>query len=148
MSQHIGFRGCALLGVSLLTSGCGGTPPALHYYVLVPEARAPASERPAPATLSVEALAVDAAYDTERIVYRVSNYRLDYYNYHLWSAHPGLHVADCLRKGYARTALNTLIEMHKGRRLLANIAPDNHVSRYLFASFKFKLIQNTFEFQA
>ncbi len=51
------------------------------------------------------------------------------------------------RKGYARTALNTLIEMHKGRRLLANIAPGNEASRKLFEGFGFKHIQNTFELE-
>lgn len=51
------------------------------------------------------------------------------------------------RKGYARTALNTLIEMHKGRRLLANIAPGNEASRRLFEGFGFKHIQNTFELE-
>jgi len=49
------------------------------------------------------------------------------------------------RRGYARTALNTLIEMHKGRRLLANIAPGNEPSRKLFEGFGFKLIQHTYE---
>lgn len=48
------------------------------------------------------------------------------------------------RKGYARTALNTLIEMHKGRRLLANIAPGNAASQRLFAGFGFTHIQNTY----
>jgi len=52
------------------------------------------------------------------------------------------------RRGYARTALNTLIEMHKGRRLLANIAPGNEASRKLFEGFGFKHIQNTFELEA
>lgn len=51
------------------------------------------------------------------------------------------------RKGYARTALNTLIEMHKGRRLLANIAPGNEASQKLFEGFGFKHIQNTFELE-
>jgi len=49
------------------------------------------------------------------------------------------------RKGYARTALNTLIEMHKGQRLLANIAPGNEASRKLFEGFGFKHIQDTLE---
>ena len=51
------------------------------------------------------------------------------------------------RKGYARTALNTLIEMHKGRRLLANVAPGNEPSRKLFEGFGFKLIQHTYELE-
>lgn len=52
------------------------------------------------------------------------------------------------RKGYARTALNTLIEMHKGRRLLANIAPGNEASQRLFAGFGFEHIQNTYCLEA
>jgi RimJ/RimL family protein N-acetyltransferase len=50
-------------------------------------------------------------------------------------------------QGYARTALNTLIEMHRGRRLLANIAPGNEASQRLFAGFGFKHIQNTFSLE-
>lgn len=52
------------------------------------------------------------------------------------------------RKGYARTALNTLIEMHKGQRLLANIAPGNEASQRLFAGFGFEHIQNTYCLEA
>lgn len=52
------------------------------------------------------------------------------------------------RKGYARTALNTLIAMHPGRRLLANIAPGNESSRRLFEGFGFKHVQNTFELES
>jgi L-amino acid N-acyltransferase YncA len=48
------------------------------------------------------------------------------------------------RKGYARTALNTLIEMNKGRQLLANISPSNPASAALFRSFGFRLIQHTY----
>jgi ABC-type uncharacterized transport system auxiliary subunit len=48
---------------------------------------------------------VDGAYDTDRIVYRLSPYRLDYYEYHRWSAPPGLLVADYLRRAYAQTGL-------------------------------------------
>ena len=51
------------------------------------------------------------------------------------------------RKGYACTALNTLLEMHKGRRLLANIAPGNEPSRKLFENFGFKLIQHTYSLE-
>jgi RimJ/RimL family protein N-acetyltransferase len=51
------------------------------------------------------------------------------------------------RKGYARTALNTLIEMHRGRRLLANIAPGNEASRKLFEGFGFRMCQHTFELE-
>lgn len=52
------------------------------------------------------------------------------------------------RKGYARTALNTLIAMHPGRRLLANIAPGNEASQKLFENFGFKMVQHTFALES
>lgn len=93
----------ALIGAPTFTS-CGGAPPQLRYYALaVPGERLPATAHGA--TLAVAPLATDAAYDTERIVYRQSPYRMDYYNYHRWGASPGLLVADYLRQAYARTGL-------------------------------------------
>jgi ABC-type uncharacterized transport system auxiliary subunit len=95
--------GACIVG-ALVVSSCGGAPPATRYYTLASRGeRGPASKPGAP--LAVVALAVDSAYDTDRIVYRLSPYRLDYYNYHRWSAHPGRLVADYLRRAYARTGL-------------------------------------------
>lgn len=89
-----------LLGLAV---ACGSAPPATHYYQLA----IPAAERRAPPApgiaLAIEPLAVDAAYSTDRIVYRRSPYRLDYYHYHRWSAPPALHLADVLRDAYQRT---------------------------------------------
>jgi ABC-type uncharacterized transport system auxiliary subunit len=53
--------------------------------------------------LVLEALAADDAYQDERIVYRTGPYRLDYYQYHLWSAPPGVMVADYLEKALERS---------------------------------------------
>jgi ABC-type uncharacterized transport system auxiliary subunit len=76
----------------------------VRYYELVApgERRPPSAQGP---TLAISPLDTDAAYDTDRVVYRLSPYRLDYYNYHRWAAHPGLMIADFLRKAYARTGL-------------------------------------------
>jgi ABC-type uncharacterized transport system auxiliary subunit len=46
----------------------------------------------------VDTLAADSAYDDDRIVYRLSPYRLDYYNYHRWSAPPGTLIANYLER--------------------------------------------------
>lgn len=86
-----------------LASACASTPPDTHYYQLVV-----AQTRRPPGlahdlVLGIEAFAVNSAYATERIVYRRSPYRLDYYNYHRWIAEPSLQIAEYLREAYART---------------------------------------------
>ena len=43
------------------------------------------------------------AYDDERIVYRITPYRLDYYNYHRWSAPPGTIVGNYLEHALERS---------------------------------------------
>ena len=88
----------------MLVAGCGGAPPQVRFYTLAASDASPPSVDGS-ATLVVRPLAADSAYDTDRIVYRLSAYRLDYYNYHRWSAHPGLLVGDYLRRAYARTGL-------------------------------------------
>jgi ABC-type uncharacterized transport system auxiliary subunit len=89
--------------------GCGAPIPAIRYYELnLQTTSAPA--KPADANLpvlAVEPFAVDTAYDDNRIVYRESSVRLDYYHYHRWSAPPGTLVADEMRAAYARTGLFT-----------------------------------------
>lgn len=81
--------------------GCGGSAPQVRYYQLA------VSDPPSPKTgskvLVVEPLQSDAAYDDERIVYRNSPYRLDYYNYHRWTATPGTLVGGYLQQALGRT---------------------------------------------
>lgn len=104
------------LGPSL--AACGGKMPETRYYQLaappaakpaVAVAAAPAergdrddrtAERIAEPVLVIEPLSADDAYQDERIVYRTSPYRLDYYQYHRWSASPGVLIA-----GYLEQAL-------------------------------------------
>jgi ABC-type uncharacterized transport system auxiliary subunit len=103
---------------ALLVPSCGGAPPPTHHYTLaVRSPGMPAASQGT--TLAVASLAVAAAYDTDRIVYRLSPYRIDYYNYHRWGASPGLLVADHLRTAYARTGLF--------RGVVAELDPDADV---------------------
>jgi RimJ/RimL family protein N-acetyltransferase len=50
-------------------------------------------------------------------------------------------------KGVAKTALELLLEMHRGERLLANISPRNDVSAKLFRSFGFRMVQYTYSLE-
>jgi ABC-type uncharacterized transport system auxiliary subunit len=77
--------------------------PDTHRYALVPPAISAAPQ--GHAVLTIEELSADAAYGDERIVYRPSNYRLEYYNYHLWSTPPPVQLSDYLRQAYTATGL-------------------------------------------
>ena len=88
--------------LALAVAGClgGGKMPATRYYQLSPRAAAGAGASGGGAVLVIEPFATDQAYDDERIVYRANPYRLDYYDYHRWSASPGVLIA-----GYLESAL-------------------------------------------
>lgn len=96
-----------LLVVALVAAAaCGGKLPETRYYQLAmtgapapPSASAPGT----PLTLVLEPLATDAAYDDERIVYRTTPYRLDYYQYHRWSASPGTLIGNYLERALERS---------------------------------------------
>jgi ABC-type uncharacterized transport system auxiliary subunit len=109
-------------------AACAGKVPETRYYQLATPAPAPAAA-PAPAdagptpadaapTLVLEPLAAEEAYQDERIVYRASPYRLDYYNYHRWSAPPGMMVS-----GYLEQALKQSGKFRGVVRELADGAP-------------------------
>jgi uncharacterized lipoprotein YmbA len=86
--------------LSIVLAACGGKLPETRYYQLA----APASAAPAgDAVVVLEPLETDTAYDDERIVYRTSPYRLDYYQYQRWASPPGSMVSDYLAAALART---------------------------------------------
>lgn len=84
----------------LALGACGGKLPETRYYQLA----TPAPTKPT-GTLKIvlEPLTAESAYDDERIVYRVNPYRLDYYNYHRWSAPPGVIVGNYLEAALEQT---------------------------------------------
>lgn len=100
------MRRLAAVAIATVTAlGCSGTP--IRYYQprVIPEEIQTRSAPEANVVLSVEAFAADAAYDDQRIVYRTSPYRFDYYHFHRWSSSPGIMVSVLLREGYRRTGL-------------------------------------------
>jgi cholesterol transport system auxiliary component len=88
-----------ILLAALLVSACAGKVPETRFYQLAAP-QAGSSRAGAGVTLAIEPLETHPAYDDERIVYRVTPYRLDYYNYHRWSATPGTIVADFLERSF------------------------------------------------
>ena len=88
--------------IAIVVAACGGSTPQVRYYQLA-GAPAAAAKPSGDKVLVVEALSSDGAYDDERIVYRNSPYRLDYYNYHRWVATPGVLVGGYLEQALGRT---------------------------------------------
>ena len=83
-------------------AGCLPAVPPVQYYRLALQEELPRGESTGE-VLAVEVMEVDAVYDDPRIVYRESEYELDYYHYHQWSAQPGTAIADFLQAALAQT---------------------------------------------
>ena len=77
----------ALAGLALVLAACGGKLPETRFYQLAAPA-APAPQPPGDLVIALESFDTDAGYDDDRIVYRTTPYRMDYYQYHRWSAAP------------------------------------------------------------
>ncbi|MDQ3335823.1 MAG: PqiC family protein [Myxococcota bacterium] len=84
----------------LLLVACANKVPETRYYQLSTPA---AKQAPAGTVLVVEQLTTDTAYDDERIVYRTNPYRLDYYQYHRWSAAPGVLIGNYLEQAFEKS---------------------------------------------
>ena len=84
----------------LVVTACANKVPETRYYQLAtPTAKA----TPGSAILVIEPLVTDTAYDDERIVYRTNPYRLDYYQYHRWSASPGTLLTNYLEQAFEKS---------------------------------------------
>ena len=85
----------------LLLAACAGKVPETRYYQLAAPVETP--KETAAVSVAVEPLATDAAYDDDRIVYRLTPYRLDYYNYQRWSSPPGTMIGNYLQDLLAKS---------------------------------------------
>jgi uncharacterized lipoprotein YmbA len=81
--------------IALASAACGGKLTETRYYQL---AQTDAKPQGGSAILVLEPLATDAAYDDDRIVYRTTPFRLDYYHYHRWTSTPGVMVGNFLEQ--------------------------------------------------
>jgi len=94
-------------------AACGGKLPETRYYQLAP----PADKHTGGDELLVlESLTADAAYDDDRIVYRTTPFRLDYYQYQRWSSSPGLMVGNYLEQAFETSG--------KFRAVVREMTPD------------------------
>lgn len=92
------------LALAALASACGSAAPATRYYELaLPADAETASSAAADVAISVARFSVAGAYADQRIVYRASPYRLDYYHYHRWASAPEEQVATLMRRAYEAT---------------------------------------------
>jgi len=89
-----------LFEVMLFAGGCANKLPDTRYYQLAPPEQA---QRGGDLSLVLEPLTTDQAYDDERIVYRSTPYRFDYYQYHRWSAAPGAMIGNYLEQSLERS---------------------------------------------
>lgn len=83
------------IALALVTAACTGKLPETRYYQL-----AAPSQHAAPGNdlIVLDTPTTDQAYDDERIVYRTTPYRLDYYQYQRWSSPPGVMVGNYLEQ--------------------------------------------------
>ena len=85
----------------VLALGCGGSvPPTRYYHLASPPAGRPTGSG---GMLVLEPLSTESGYDDERMVYRTNPYRFDYYDYHRWSASPGVLVGNYLEQAFERS---------------------------------------------
>lgn len=84
----------------LAIAACGGKLPDTRYYQLAsPEPKGKGGD----GVLVLENLTTDGAYDDDRIVYRTTPFRLDYYQYQRWSSAPGVMVGNYLEQALERS---------------------------------------------
>lgn len=93
------MRATALLLCTV--AACAGRSPVTRYYDLAAVRGVGGGN----AEIVLEPLTTDDAYDDERIVYRSSRFRLDYYDYHRWSASPGVMIGNFLELGLEQSGL-------------------------------------------
>jgi ABC-type uncharacterized transport system auxiliary subunit len=103
----------AIVALSIACAACGGTlTETRHYQLAQPEGKL----RGGNDILVLESLTTNAAYDDERIVYRTTPVRLDYYHYHRWTSSPGAMVGN-----YLEQALET---SGRFRAVVRELTPD------------------------
>ena len=115
MTARTWMTGCltGLTGMWIACAGCAGKLPDTRYYQLAPP---DTKSRGGDGVLVLETLTTDAAYDDERIVYRTTPFRLDYYQYQRWSSPPGVMIGNYLEQALEASG--------KFRGVLREMTPD------------------------
>lgn len=85
----------------LAVAACGGAAPQTHHYRLVVEAGEKPQSETAP-RMVLSSFEADPSFEDERMVYRKSEFRLDYDAYNRWTVAPRLLVTTFLRNAYVQ----------------------------------------------
>jgi ABC-type uncharacterized transport system auxiliary subunit len=88
------------IALLLAAAACGGKLPDTRYYQLAAPAGPPPASEQRDDLLVLDTPTTDQAYDDDRIVYRTTPYRLDYYQYQRWSSPPGVMVGNYLEQAF------------------------------------------------
>jgi ABC-type uncharacterized transport system auxiliary subunit len=104
-------RIAAALAVAAASAlACGGSQPVVRrYFSLAPQAPEPGSVA-VPPTLRVSELDCAALYDQPNIVFRISPVEVRSYRYNIWSASPGVMLAEVLRRYFAASGRFNLVD--------------------------------------
>lgn len=108
----------AAVGAIVFVAACGGPQKIRHYKPEVAEdtLEGRSTGSASGVTLAVEDFSAGSAYDEQRIVYRKSDYRIDYYHFHRWGAPPGMVVGETLRNVYRSTgAFDSVVGAYTSR---------------------------------
>lgn len=97
-----------IIASALMLTACASKPEVKYY--TVSSSLLEAKEAKGSAVLAVEQFVGDAAYEDTRMVYRESQFELDYYYYHRWTSPPAVMISDYLRVAYARSGLFRTVE--------------------------------------
>jgi ABC-type uncharacterized transport system auxiliary subunit len=100
-ANSVRILGALVLGaLLLLSSACRSPAPTIHYYQMLGQPIEISGAQRSDLVLGIDYLSANAAYEDTRIIYRKSPYRLDYYNFHRWSAPPSVMVTDAMRDAF------------------------------------------------
>jgi ABC-type uncharacterized transport system auxiliary subunit len=86
----------AALAVIMLWLGCTTATEKRYYQLHISTPPQPISTAPFPGTILVRDAVVDRIYEGYRLVYRLSPYQLDFYNYEYWIKKPSHMIREAL----------------------------------------------------
>lgn len=98
----------SLMGLAvglLMLAACAATTPEVRYFRVAVPPPAPSATSPLPVTLGIARLATPEPYQEERIIYRASPYRVQYYADDRWESPPADMVYQVLLEQFSGSGL-------------------------------------------
>ncbi len=103
----------------LLCAACGGSVPKTNYYTLqMPPPPPPVNDPKTNFTVAIERFRAGEMLRNDRIVYYESPTELNFYDYHRWSADPGIMLAQLVARDLEDMALFAQVQLGPVRELV------------------------------